>query len=194
MAYEKVRKNMIRFGIKIKFKGIEAPIVFETDEINQRKIEKILIEHNNIGFTTFDTVEHTTILMNTEKIVSVHMLFEGYLDEDKADEDGQDNFLKIVFENSKEPFCCYIEDPTDIVDLYEDVIIEIWQEKKGVDFSYIDDEDGERFIYDKNDVLYYEYSSDLLDEGQKQISEEIKEEESKIKKIKTKNKIDSKKK
>lgn len=183
MAYEKIHKQETRYGIKVQFRDIKSPIVFETNEIEQNKITEILCNECQIECLSFDTSEHTSILINCSKIISVHMLFEEYIEENNEDKE-HENFLKIVFNDIENPFTCYVEDSIQVADIWEDVINDEIFKSIGLKISYVDDEDGERFIFNRDDVSYYECSIETLEDGKQQILKIIEKEEEKLEKAK----------
>ena len=183
MAYNKLKSLETRYEIKVQFRNIKDPILFETNEIEQNKITEILCNNRQIGCISFYTCEHTAILINTGKIMSIHMLFEDYIEEN-SEEKEYENFLKIVFDDIENPFTCYVEDSLQVADIWEDVSKDGIFESKGFRTSYIDDEDGERFIFNRDNVSYYECSIETLEDGKKQIEEILEKEERELHKKK----------
>ena len=183
MAYDKIKSQETRYGIKVQFRNIKDPIIFETNEIEQNKITEILCNSCQLGSISFYTCEHTAILINTSKIMSVHMLFEKYIEENNEDRE-YESFLKIVFNDIENPFTCFVEDSIQVADIWEDVNNDEIFESRGFRISYIDDEDDERFIFNRDDVSYYECSIETLEEGKQQIEKIIEKEKKELQKKK----------
>ncbi|MHB8132511.1 MAG: hypothetical protein ACYDEX_26450 [Mobilitalea sp.] len=179
MAYNKLKSLETRYEIKVQFKNIKHPIIFETNEIEQNKITEILCNNRQIGCISFYTCEHTAILINTRKIMSIHMLFEDYIEENNEEKE-YEKYLKIVFDDIEKPFTCYVEDSIQVADMWGDVSNDGIFESKGFRTSYIDDEDGERFIFNRDDVSYYECSIETLEDGKKQIEDILEKEEKEL--------------
>ncbi|WP_163371783.1 hypothetical protein [Endozoicomonas acroporae] len=159
------------YYLKIFYSDVEEECVYKirSNEVERFKInlETTNDKRDSYPFFVCNTMDGKTAGVNLREVQAVHILWEpSHLPEDTTHFDG---IITIKLKGRKDVIKCNSDTPEELSELFN--VIQLSPDAMGVFVSFTD-EDGEEILINRNELIYIEAPTDLVNEGDKIIEEE----------------------